>query len=165
MNSRTFFSVVVCLLLAPLALMAANVASGTVVCAKAEKESKIEIPDQPGHVYAISQSKCSWTKAMEIGDTKHNAGVATEFDEITGTKAKGHGTYVDTLANGDTAVYAVMTTGTLKDGALQTVEDTWTLVSVTGKLKGTKGHGTCKGTGAADGSVTWECQGTYQVPK
>lgn len=162
MCSKTFCSVVVCLLLAPVALMAA---SGTVVCAKAEKESNIEIPDQPGHVYAISQSKCSWTKAMEIGDTKHNAGIATAFDEITGTSAKGHGSFVDTLANGDTAAYTYTSTATLKDGALQTAESTWMLVSVTGKLKGTKGSGTCKGTGAADGSVTWQCQGTYQVPK
>jgi hypothetical protein len=165
MSYKTFCSVVMCLLLAPMALVAANMASGTVVCAKAEKDSKIEVPDQPGHVYSISQSKCSWTKPMEIGDTKHNAGVATGFDEITGTSAKGHGTYVDTLANGDTAVYTYQTTGTLKDGALQTADDTWTLVSVTGKLKGAKGHGKCKGTGAADGSVTWNCQGTYQIPK
>ena len=162
MSSKTFCSVVVCLLLAPVTLMAA---SGTVVCAKAEKESNIEIPDQPGHVYAISQSKCSWTKAMEIGDTKHNAGVVSAFDEITGTSAKGHGSYVDTLANGDTAAYTYTSTGTLKDGALQTGQSTFTLVSVTGKLKGTKGNGTCKGTGAPDGSVTWECQGTYQVPE
>jgi len=162
MSTKTFCSVLVCLLLAPLTLMAA---SGTVVCAKPQKESMIEIPDQAGHAYAINQSKCSWTKAMEIGDTKHNAGVVTGFDEITGTSGKGHGTYVDTLANGDTAVYTYTSNVTLKDGAFQTGESKFTLVSVTGKLKGTRGSGICKGTGAADGSVTWECQGTYQVPK
>jgi hypothetical protein len=165
MSYKTFCSVVVCLLLTPFVLVAATASSGTVVCAKPEKEYKIELPDQPGHVYSISQSKCSWTKAMPIGDTKHNAGATGGFDEITGNTAKGHGTYVDTLANGDTAVYTYQSTGTLKDGALQTAADTWTLVSVTGKLKGAKGHGTCKGTGAADGSVTWNCQGTYQIPK
>jgi hypothetical protein len=155
----------VCLLLTPMLLMAAEKASGTVVCAKPEKQTNIDVPDQPGHVYSISQAKCSWTKPMEIGDTKHNAGVATGFDEINGTSAKGHGSYVDTLANGDTASYTYMSTATLKDGVLQTATDTWTLVGVAGKLKGAKGHGTCKGTGAADGTVTWECEGTYDVPK
>jgi len=165
MSSKTLLFVLMGLLLVPLALMAATMASGTVVCAKAEtgKESMMEI--QPGHAYSMSQVKCNWTKPMEVGGTKSTAGVATGFDDITGNTSKGHGTYVDTMANGDTFVYTFMSTGALKDGKLQTATDTWTLESVTGKLKGTKGHGSCKGTGGADGSITWDCQGSYDVPK
>jgi len=54
-------------------------------------------------------------------------------------------------------------TATMKDGAIQTAEDSWTLLRGTGKLKGAKGKGTCKGTGATDGSLTWECAGEYTL--
>ena len=40
-----------------------------------------------------------------------------------------------------------------------------TLVGGTGKLKGLKGQGTCKGKGASDGSVTWDCEGTFEPAK
>ena len=67
------------------------------------------------------------------------------------------------MENGDRGEYSFHGTAVMKDGAIQTAEDSWTLVRGTGKLKGAKGKGTCKGTGAADGSITWECQGQYTL--
>ena len=37
--------------------------------------------------------------------------------------------------------------------------------SGTGKLKGLKGQGTYKGKGNADGSITYEVEGEYTLPK
>jgi hypothetical protein len=53
----------------------------------------------------------------------------------------------------------------MKDGAPQTAEGTWTYNGGTGKLKGIKGKGTYKGTGNADGSVTFQIDGEYTMPK
>jgi len=47
--------------------------------------------------------------------------------------------------------------------ALSTV-GTWSFTGGTGKLKGLKGKGTYKGTGNADGSMTYEVEGDYELP-
>jgi len=75
-----------------------------------------------------------------------------------------HAYYVDEMADGDKAYYTYQGTSTLKDGAAQTEQGTWTLVGGTGKLKGIKGRGTYKGKADADGSMTYEIEGTYEAP-
>src|SRR5262245_2262507 len=98
------------------------------------------------------------TKSMWV---KSGSGVSTNSTEAQGNKSRFQGYYVDTMENGDKGEYSFHGTATMKDAALQTAEDSGTLVHGTGKLKGAKGKGTCKGTGTADGSITWECQGEY----
>ena len=139
--------------------------SGTVKCAKADQQQTVQIGDKPNHAFSISQSKCTWVKPMEIGGVANTEGVVTSSDEIRGNSAQLRGYFVGTMANGDKGYYRYNGTGTSKDGILQTAEDKWTLVAGTGKLKGLKGQGTCKGKGDADGSVTWECEGTFESPK
>ena len=89
--------------------------------------------------------------------------VSTNFTDVQGNKSSFHGYYVDTMENGDKGEYSFRGTATMKDGAIQTAQDAWTLVRGTGKLKGAKGKGTYKGTGAADGSITWDCKGEYTL--
>ena len=67
------------------------------------------------------------------------------------------------MENGDKAEYSFQGTATIKDGTMQPTGESWMLVHGTRKLKGAKAKGTCKGTGAADGSVVWECEGEYTL--
>ncbi len=53
----------------------------------------------------------------------------------------------------------------LKDGQLQSLQGEWAYVGGTGKLKGLTGKGAYKRTPAADGTVTCEVEGEYELPK
>lgn len=69
------------------------------------------------------------------------------------------------MANGDKIYATYQPTVTLKDGQMQSGSDKFQFTGGTGKFKGIKGSGTCKGTGSADGSSNWTCTGTYSLPK
>lgn len=161
MRFRTLLAL--CLLLSATVALAQVKASGALKCAKADPQHKLDISDN--HAFVLEQSKCSVDKdkPFEINGVKSGNGVSTDINDVQGTKARFHGYYVDTMENGDRGEYSFHGTGSVKDGTLQNAEDSWTLVSGTGKLKGAKGKGTCKGTGAGDGSITWDCQGEYTL--
>jgi hypothetical protein len=154
---------VLCLLLSAGLAQAQIKASGTIQCGKPDVEHKIDVG--PNHSWVLSQAKCSSgkDKPFEIDGVKSASAVSTDSTEVQGNKSTYHGSYMDTMENGDKAEYSFHGTATMKDGATQTADDYWTLVRGTGKLKGAKGKGTCKGTGPADGSVTWECTGEYTL--
>ncbi len=156
---------VLCVLLCAGVAQAQIKASGTLKCAKPDVAYKVDVG--PNHSFALDQSKCSndKDKPFTISGVKSGNAVSTNSTEVQGNKAKYTGYYVDTMENGDKGEYSFHGTATMKDGAIQTAEDSWTLVRGTGKLKGAKGKGTCKGTGAADGSITWECAGEYTLAK
>lgn len=133
-------------------------------CAKASIQHSIDVGDKPGHAYSVDQINCTAAKG-EIGGVKQKSGVGTEFIEVNGDKFTGHGVFVETMANGDKNHYTYEMMGTMKNGALQAATDKWTLREGTGKLKGAKASGTCKGAGNADGSATWDCTGDYTMAK
>lgn len=153
----------ICVLLSATVSLAQVKASGMLKCAKADPQHKLDVSDN--HSLVLEQSKCSADKdkPFEINGVKSGNGISTDVNDVQGTKARFHGYYVDTMENGDKGEYSFHGSGSIKDGNLQSAEDSWTLVSGTGKLKGAKGKGTCKGTGAADGSITWDCQGEYTL--
>ena len=64
----------------------------------------INVGDEPGHAYAVSQFKCTSTKG-EYAGVKEKEGTATEIDEIKGGKLTGHGTFMESFANGDIAQF------------------------------------------------------------
>ena len=84
---------------ATLALAQGKVDNGW-ACGKPAMANSIEVGDQPNHAYAIDQIKCTSTKG-EIAGVKEKEGTGTEFAEVTGNSAKGHGVLVETMANGD----------------------------------------------------------------
>ena len=132
-------------------------------CPKPANAHSIEIGDTAGHAYSIDQITCTSTKG-EIAGVREKEGTGTEFAEITGNNMKGHGVFVETTSNGDKIHFAYQFTGTTKDGQLQSATDNYRAVSGEGKFKGIKASGICKGSGKADGSVEWACNGTYSVP-
>lgn len=136
--------------------------SGTAKCNKPDVQQKVDIPDHPGHALSISQSKCAWTKAIEVGGVKGKEGITSGVDDIHGGTAHSHGYYVDTMENGDKAFVSFQGTASIKDN---TSEGKWSYSGGTGKLNGLKGNGTYKGKGAEDGSVTFDVEGEYTLPK
>jgi len=132
-------------------------------CGKPAMANSIPVGDQPNHAYAIDQIKCTSSKG-EIAGVKEKEGTGTEFVEVRGNNGHGHGIFVETLANGDTIYATYQPTFTMKDGQLESASDKWQFTDGTGKFKGIKGSGTCKGTASADGS-NWTCTGTYSLPK
>jgi hypothetical protein len=159
-------ALVTLLLLAMPALVCAQTKiSGTNHCAKPDPQTTVQIGDRPNHALSLGQAKCSWMKPWEIGGIAGKQGAGTFSGEINGDTFKFHAYYVDEMANGDKAYYRYAGTATMKDGALQTEEGTWILGGGTGKLKGVKGRGTYKGKADADGTMTYEVEGTYELPK
>lgn len=139
--------------------------SGTVQCGKSDEQHMLEVGDHPGHSLMISKGKCTWSKPMEIAGTQTKDDVGTNFDDVHGNKASGHGYVVGTMANGDKIYVRVQGSSTLKDGGVDTADGTWSFTGGTGKLKGVKGKGSYKGKGASDGSATYDVEGEYELPK
>ena len=139
--------------------------SGTIHCNKPDPQYGIEIGDRPGHGFGIDKTACTWTKPMEIAGIQSKDGYDVGFGESSGNKANGRGYHVSTMTNGDKVYVRFQGTDTLKDGAPQSSQGTWSYTGGTGKFKGIKGKGTYKGTFGADGGVTYEVEGEYALPK
>lgn len=136
--------------------------SGTAQCGKPDVQQKVDVPDHPGHFLSISQAKCTWTKPMELAGMQNKDGVNSGADDVHGNTASSHGYYVDNMANGDKAYVHFQGTASMKEG---TSTGKWSYTGGTGKLKGLKGQGTYKGKAAEDGSVAFDVEGEYTLPK
>ncbi len=156
---------VMCSLVLWVTLSAADKISAQWKCnAKPGDDHSIAVGDHEGHSYHVTQGKCTAEKGS-MGDMKEQEGTWTEFGDITGNTVQNHGVFVDTLTAGDKVFYHYHGTQTLKEGKMEGGTNSWTLAGGTGKFKGVKGEGGCKGKGNADGSSTWDCEGTYTVAK
>ena len=108
--------------------------------------------------------KCTAVKG-ELAGVKQQEGVGTEFHEITGSSDRFQGVYVETLANGDKITYTYKGTATVSAAGSGTGGNTWSATSGTGKFKGIKASGTCKAVGNPDKTTSFDCSGTYSLPK
>jgi hypothetical protein len=136
--------------------------SGIAQCGKPDIQQTVDVPDHPGHSLSISQSKCTWTKPMDVAGIQNKDGVTSSTQDIHGNSATTHGYYVDNMANGDKAYVRFQDTTSVKEG---TADGKWSYTGGTGKLKGIKGSGTYKAKGAPDGSVSFDVEGEYTLPK
>ena len=145
-------------------LSAQTKASGTATC-KPDPASAppVALTDKPDHSFVVGKAQCTWTK-FEVAGLQYKDGTSTSLNEITGDTSSYNGYHVATMSNGDTSVSKFQGSGKVKDGKPVSGEGTWTFTSGTGKLKGIKGKGTFKGTANADGSVTYQVDGEYQLP-
>ncbi len=160
---RNLFLVVVLCLSASVALAQGKVDSQW-NCGKATEAHNLEVGDQTGHAYAIAQFACTNVKG-EIEGVKEKEGRATEFEDVKGNGSKGHGVFIETLASGDKLYVNYQASGVTNNGQLQSVTSEWTITNGTGKFKGAKGKGSCKGKGNPDGSATYDCMGEYTLAK
>lgn len=118
----------------------------------------------PDHSFMISQFKCTWSKPFELAGIQSKEGSDTQFNSgavisIMNFVAVGHGVHVVAMEPGS------VPTDFVKDGAIQSAEDKWSSVRRTGKFKGIKAKGTCKGKAGADGSTIWDSEGGWQLPR
>ena len=67
-------------------------------CTPPNPMNAVPVPDSADHAYIVESFNCTATKG-EIGGVKQKSGTATDFMEATGNNAKGHGVFVETLAN------------------------------------------------------------------
>ena len=153
----------VCVLFALVVAMASaqskNSFSGK--CGKPDVMHSIPAGDQPGHVFTLAQGKCS--SKGEVGGAMSKEGMFTENGDAAGNRVKTWGMFVETYDSGDKIFYNYQTTGTTKDGVFQTGTNKYQIAGGTGKMKGIKGSGTCKLTGAADGGLDYSCSGEYTL--
>jgi hypothetical protein len=135
--------------------------SGTATC-KSDPVSPVALTDKPNHSFAVGKAQCTWTNFVVAG-LQSKDGTSTDLEEISGDTVSVTGYHVATMTNGDTTVAKYQGSGKLKDGKPVSGEGTWSYTNGTGKLKGIKGKGTYKGTANADGSVTYQINGEYQL--
>jgi hypothetical protein len=164
MRLKTLLSFLVVFALAAVASAQTKI-SGTLQCAKPDQQHAIEVGDRPNHSFAISQTKCTWTKPAEIAGVQSKEHVSTSFSEVSGNRSRDQGYPVGTMTNGDKYYGRTQSSATLKEGVPESMEGTWSFAGGTGKLKGLKGKGTYKGRGAPDGTFTVEVEGEYELPK
>jgi hypothetical protein len=164
MQSKFLPALVVVLSAATTVLAQTNI-SGMVKCGKPDEQHALEVGDRPNHSLTIAEGKCTWTKPLEIAGTKSKDDIGTGFGDVTGNKSQEHGYVVGTWANGDKSFVRTQGSAVLKSGTIESADGTSSFTGGTGKLKGIKGKGTYKGTGAPDGTVTYEVEGEYKLPK
>jgi hypothetical protein len=139
--------------------------SGTLQCGKSDPSYTIPVGDHPDHVFSIGKKQCTWSTAPEVAGTQAKDHVYTSFADIRAARGQVRTAAVGTMANGDKYFATSQSTIVVKDGVAQTSEGTWSYTGGTGKLKGLKGKGTVRGKAGADGTMTLEVEGEYQLPK
>lgn len=164
MRLKTLLSFVVVFALAAVASAQTKI-SGTLQCAKPDQQHAIEVGDRANHSFVISQTKCTWTKSLEIAGVQSKEHASTGFSEVSGNRSRDQGYSVGTMTNGDKYYTRFQDSATLKEGVFESSEGKWSFAGGTGKLKGLKGQGTYKGKGAPDGTSTYEAEGEYELPK
>jgi hypothetical protein len=131
--------------------------SGT--CAKADVDQSVPAGDQASHMFSVAQGKC--TTKGEVGGAMSKSGAYSEHRDITATRMKAWGVYIETYDSGDTITYNYALTVGVKAGALGAGKGTYQIIGATGKMKGMKGTGTCMYSPGADASVNFTCSGDY----
>jgi hypothetical protein len=137
---------------------------GTLQCAKPAISQSAEVGDHPGHVLALAQDKCTWTKPMEIDGVETKDDVGTGISDIRGSRSSDRGYDVTTMANGDKLFVRSSGSTTIKGEMADSGAGRWSFAGGTGKFKGIKGSGTFKMTGSRDGSATIDVEGDYTLP-
>jgi len=139
--------------------------SGTMKCGKPDSSQPIEAGDPAGHVLVIEKGSCTWSAPAEMAGLKSTTYTLAESVEVTGAKYQVRGYGVMTMENGDKAYVRYQGMGNGKEGAPPTGEGTWSYTGGTGKLKGVKGKGTYKTSGAAGGGIEAQMEGEYSLPQ
>jgi uncharacterized protein affecting Mg2+/Co2+ transport len=70
---------------------------------------------------------------------------------------------METFDSGDRIIYSYQINVALQEDGTATGSNQYQITSGTGKMKGTKGPGTCKLTGVTDGRLDYTCKGEYTL--
>jgi hypothetical protein len=130
-------------------------------CGKPDVQQSIPAGDVDGHTFSLAQAKC--TARGDVNGAAPKDGVYAEHRDSTAKHAKGWGVYVETFDSGDKVFYDYQTNVTMKDDGTASGTNKYQITGGTGKMKGIKGSGTCKLTGATDGGTGYDCTGEYTI--
>ena len=164
MKSKT---IVVSLLLTACAgvALAQTKISGVGNCGKPDDPKAVEVGDRAGHVLVVMQVSCTWTTAMDMAGLKSTTYKVAATSDSSGGTSQSRGYVVTTMDNGDKAYIRFQGTGTSKEGGAHSGEGTWSYTGGTGKLKGLKGKGTYKSSGATADATEDQVEGEYTLPE
>jgi len=135
---------------------------GRMECAKPDPSHLVPVADTANHAMSLMAAKCTWSEGTIGGERLKSEDDAIASD-ATGNTSQDRGYGVGSVGNGDRYFIHFKGTSALKNGAPVTADCTWKFTGGTGKLKGIKGKGTCKGTFQPDGKAVWEVKGEYQL--
>ena len=145
--------------------LAQNKISATGACGKADATHAIEAGDRAGHMLVVTQISCTWTTPMEMAGLKSKSYTVAASADSAGGTSQSRGYVVTIMDNGDKAYIRFQGTGTSKEGGAHTGEGTWSYTGGTGKLKGLKGKGTYKSSGATADATEDQVEGEYTLPE
>ena len=128
-------------------------------CGKPDVQQSVPAGDKDGHVFVLMQGKC--TVKGEVSGVAAKEATYAEHGEVTGKRTKVAGVFVATFDNGDTIFYNYQGVTTSNDDGSSVGSNKYQVTGATGKMKGVTGSGTCKLTGASDGSADYACTGEY----
>ena len=139
--------------------------SGVGSCGKSEDSHAIEVGDRAGHVLVVTKISCTWTTPIETAGLKSKTYMGAVTSDLTGGSSQDRGYVVSVMDNGDKAYIRFQGTSTHKEGGAHSSEGTWSYTGGTGKLKGLKGKGTYKGSGATADTTEDQVEGEYTLPE
>ena len=145
--------------------LAQNKISGTGTCGKADAQHVVEVGDRGGHVLVLTQDSCTWTTPIEIAGLTSKTYKGAITSDSTGGTSQDRGYVVMAMDNGDKAFIRFQGTSTNKEGGAHSGEGTWSYTGGTGKLKGLKGKGTYKSSGATADATEDQVEGEYTLPE
>jgi hypothetical protein len=128
-------------------------------CTKADVEQSVPAGDQPGHLFMVAQGKC--IPKGTLGGANSKEGAFSEHRDVTPSRIKAWGVYIETYDSGDKVIYNYQLSAAMKDGKMQSGNGTFYAISGTGKMKGVKAKGTCSYTPGTDGGSNYACSGDY----
>ncbi len=144
MKKQTIYLLIFCCVFAIASSANAQTkASGTCEGGAADSSYAIQIPDQEGSSFEVTNSKCTWTKSFTVAGIESTHNETVNFTETTGTSFQGIGTGTTYYKNGDKTFHR--STGTYDPKTMITTFK-WIYIGGTGKFQGIKGGGTgsCK---------------------
>jgi hypothetical protein len=158
MRYKILFGCVVCaLVIATSSAQTKSDFSGK--CSKPEVQQSIPAGDKDDHVFLLVQAKC--IAEGEIGGMARKEAAYAQHVDVTGKRSKVWGVYVETFDNGDKIFYNYQEISTANNDGSSVGSNKYQITGGTGKMKGITGSGTCKVTGASDGSSGYSCTGEY----
>jgi len=137
--------------------------SGTAKCGKPDTSQPIQVGDQTGHMLAVEKGTCTWNVPLEMAGLKSTTYTVAEALDVNGARFQVRGYAVMSMDNGDKAYVRYQGAGTATQDA-GAGEGTWSYTGGTGKLKGLKGKGTYKTSGAASSGLESKVEGEYSLP-
>jgi hypothetical protein len=131
-------------------------------CPKADVQQSVPAGDKSGHVFAVVQGKCATSGS--IAGVKSKDGAYAAHSDVTPTRNKSWGVYIETYEGGDKITYTYHLSIVLKDGITQSGKGAYQAIRGTGKMKGIKATGTCDYSGGPNDAINFTCSGDSTLP-